>query len=123
MDLLWSEEEGSKELNYSSVRCTDDDIDGFLDKNGLETIITTKDNIPNGFEDDRMLSICSIPSSSSPSSKGCILKITKELDIAPCIVATNNAKKTPWVNELNTKVNLSMTESEVSLRKNMFEVC
>jgi hypothetical protein len=70
-----------------------------------------------------MLSICSIPSSSNPSYKGCILKITKELDIAPCIVTTNNTKKTPWVNELNTKVNLSMTESEVSLRKNMFEVC
>lgn len=58
-----------------------------------------------------MLSICSIPNYGSSNNKGCILKITKELEIAPCIVGTGNSKKTPWLNELNTKVNLVMTEN------------
>jgi hypothetical protein len=56
-----------------------------------------------------MLSISSIPNFGNSNNKGCILKITKELQIAPCIVASSNSKKSPWVNELNTKVNISMT--------------
>lgn len=85
-------------MNYSSAKCTEDDIEQFLDRNGLETIITTKDGLPNGFEDDRMLSICSIPNFANSNNKGCILKITKDLEIAPCIVAPGNTKKTPWLN-------------------------
>jgi len=49
MDLLWSEDQGSRELSYNSVKCTEDEIERFLDRNGLETIITTKDGLPNGF--------------------------------------------------------------------------
>ena len=93
-----------------------------MDKNGLETIISTKDGLPSGFEDDRILSICSIPNYGNSNNKGCILKITKEHEIAPCIVSAGNSKKTPWINELNTKVNIAMNESEVNFRKNMFEV-
>jgi hypothetical protein len=69
-----------------------------------------------------MLSICSIPNYGTSNNKGCILKVTKEFEIAPCIVAAGNSKKTLWVNELSTKVNIVMTENEINFRKNMFEV-
>jgi hypothetical protein len=121
-DLLWSEEEGSRDLNYTSKKCTEEDIEVFLDKNGLETIISAKDGLMNGFENERMLSICSIPNYGNANNKGCILKITKEHEIAPCIVAGGNGKKTLWVNELNTKTNIMMNEGEVNFRKKMFEI-
>lgn len=70
-----------------------------------------------------MLSICSIQNYGNGNNKGCILKITKEHEIAPCIVSGVNSKKTLWVNELNTKTNIMMNESEVNFRKNMFEIC
>ncbi len=78
--------------------------------------------MPNGFENDRMLSICSIPNYGNSSNKGCILKVTKEHEIAPCIVTAGTGKKTLWVNELNTKTNVMMSESEVNFRKKMFEI-
>lgn len=69
-----------------------------------------------------MLSISSIPNYSGQNNKGCILKVNKDLKIAPCIVVGGNGKKTPWINELNTKINIAMSENEVNFRKNMFEV-
>jgi len=57
-----------------------------------------------------MLSISSIPNYNNSDNKGCILKINKGLEIAPCIVSvSSNIKKTPWINELSTKVNMTMT--------------
>jgi hypothetical protein len=92
-----------------------------LEKNGLETIISAKDGLINGFENERMLSICSIQNYGNSSNKGCILKITKDHEITPCIVGGGNGKKTLWVNELNTKTNIMMSENEANFRKKMFE--
>ena len=72
-------------------------------------MINSKDGLKNGCEEDGItLSINTIPNYANSNCKGCILKITKELEIAPCLINPTGLKQTPWVTELSTKVNIPM---------------
>lgn len=76
----------------------------FLDENGLDMIINTRDGLPNGVEQSKYeLSILTVSNFANRNNKGCILKINKNLEVIPQIIKANQSvsqgKNIQWVNE------------------------
>ena len=53
IDLLWSDLGGSQNLGYESQKASESQVEQFLDENGIDMIINTKDGLENGIEENR----------------------------------------------------------------------
>lgn len=93
-------------------------------------IINTKDGLANGLEESKYeLSILTVPNLGNKNNKGCMLKINKNLEVAPQILKSatmppsqNSSRAVQWVNENETKSNMQMNPIELNFRKSMFQV-
>lgn len=83
-------------------------------------IINTKDGLESGVEEGKCaLSIFSVPNYAGKNNKGGILRINKNLQVIPHILKGSPTRKNEWLND-SLRTNLSLTEDEMELRKNMF---
>lgn len=82
-------------------------MESFLDENGLDMIINNKDGLPNGLEESKYeLSIFTVPNFGNKNNKGCMLKINKNLEVAPQILKSSQSmgqgqgpvKIAQWIN-------------------------
>lgn len=93
-------------------------------------IINTKDGLANGLEESKYeLSILTVPNLGNKNNKGCMLKINKNLEVAPQILKSapvsqplNSTRMIQWVNENEPKLSTQINQSELNFRKSMFRV-
>ena len=122
VDLLWSELGGDQNLGYKSHRASETEVEQFLEENGLDMIINTKDGLEDGVEESKCaLSIFSVPNYGGRSNKGGILRINKNLQVIPHILKGSPSRKNEWLSE-NLKTNLTLNEGESELRRTMFQL-
>jgi arsenate reductase-like glutaredoxin family protein len=123
MDLLWSGTRDEKRLNYESKQCSDEEIEEFLENNGLEMLINTRDGLPQGVDEEKhTLSIFSVANFAQSNNKAGILKINKNLSLVPYLLGSSPTKKGSWVADLPPKTAITFTSVEADFRSSMFQL-
>ena len=110
MDLLWSGTKDEKRLNYESKKCSEEEMDAFLDANCLEMLVNTRDGLTNGVEEDSSsVSIFSVSNYANTNNKGGILKINKNLSVVPYLLNSSPSKRANWVGNVSMKSSLAFS--------------
>lgn len=88
-------------------------METFLDENNLDSLICTKDGIANGIEDNGgIIYVSSVTNYPGTHSKGSILKINKNLSIAPCLIEGIPNRKgglSSWMSDIVNKGIVSLS--------------
>lgn len=97
-------------------------MEEFLEANGLDMLINTKDGLPNGIEESKcVLSVFSVLNYPKTNNKGGILRINKNLDVIPHIIK-GSPSKGQWISGSQNKANFDLSDSESEIRKTMFQI-
>lgn len=120
MSMFWRESD--QMLGYKGKKCSEEQLEQFLEENGLDMLINSKDGLANGLEEGKCsLSVFSVSNYGRNTNKGCILRINKDLGVVPYMIK-GMPTKANWVSESTFRINHNYSEGECSYRKSLFEV-
>lgn len=121
-DLLWSGTRDEKRLNYESRSCSEEEVEEFLESNGLEMLINTRDGLAQGVDEEKCtLSVFSVTNYAQSGNKAGVLKVNKNLSLVPHVLNCSPSKKGSWLLDLPAKSGLAFTSLEAEIRSSMFE--
>ena len=123
MDLLWSGNKAEPRLKYEAKKCSDEEIEQFLDDNCLEMLVNTRDGLKHGVDEaGHTLSVFSITNFGNSQNKAGVLKINKDLSLVPCLLNSSPTKKGQWAHEVAAKSGLTFTALENEVRGQMLQL-
>lgn len=123
IDLLWSDIGGDASLGYQCQKVSDEVGEQFLEDNGLDMLVNTRDGVQEGVEAGKYaLSVFSVANYGGRNNKGGILRINKNLEVIPHILKGSMTNKGMWMSGEGRRGGVALSEAECELRRRMFEV-